>query len=139
MSDQDTPAFKVTDKRLFRDDGEVRDDRTLEADAGPSEKSPETDPEPARPRPDSEEKQGVDFASFVLSLATTAMIHLGEGPRPSGAPPEDLDAAKQMIDILGMLEQKTEGNLEAEEARLIHEVLYELRMKFLAKKQVVKL
>ena len=55
--------------------------------------------------------QGIDFSSFVISLATTAMVHLGEGPVDSGAPPEDLDAAGQMIDILGMLEKKTEGNL----------------------------
>ena len=139
MSDQDTPGFKVTDKRLFRDDGEVREDRAREADASQPDEPPRSAGETARPDQDAQEQSGVDFASFVISLATTAMIHLGEGPRESEGPPEDLNAAKQMIDILGMLEQKTEGNLSAEEARLIHEILYELRMKFLAKKQVVKL
>ncbi|MEQ1500808.1 MAG: DUF1844 domain-containing protein [Myxococcota bacterium] len=69
----------------------------------------------------------VTFASFVVSLATSAMQHLGEGPDAE----KDLALAKHTIDLLGVLHEKTKGNLDEEEARLIEAVLYETRMKYL--------
>ncbi|MEZ4240293.1 MAG: DUF1844 domain-containing protein [Myxococcota bacterium] len=69
----------------------------------------------------------VTFSSFVVSLATSAMSHLGEGP---GAQ-IDLPLAKHTIDLLGVLHDKSKGNLDDEEARLIEAVLYETRMKYL--------
>ena len=140
MSHQDdAPNFKVTDKRLFDDEGEIRGNRVEEReDASPAE-TPEAHPNADQGEQTGEGARGIDFSSFVISLATTAMVHLGEVPVESGGQPEDLDAASQMIDILGMLEKKTEGNLAAEESRLVHDILYELRMKFLAKRQAVKL
>jgi hypothetical protein len=76
----------------------------------------------------------IDFATFVLSLASNALVHLGELP-DSGAPgsaPSDrsLPLAKQTIDILAMLEQKTHGNLDEAEKNLLGSVLYDLRMKY---------
>ena len=100
---------------------------------------PQAEPSADQGDPTEGNAQKIDFSSFIISLATTAMVHLGEVPVESGGQPEDLDAASQMIDILGMLEKKTEGNLSPEESRLVHDILYELRMKFLAKRQVVKL
>ena len=140
MSNQDdAPNFKVTDKRLFDDEGEIRGNRVEERE-NPSQTVASEAPPKADPAGQADgSAQGIDFSSFVISLATTAMVHLGEGPVDSGAPPEDLDAAGQMIDILGMLEKKTEGNLSPEESRLVHDILYELRMKFLAKRKAVKL
>jgi uncharacterized protein DUF1844 len=75
----------------------------------------------------------LSFTAFVLSLASTAAIHFGDLIDPaSGEPPEpNLDAAAQMIEILGLLEEKTRGNLTAEERQLLEQVLYELRMRFL--------
>lgn len=76
----------------------------------------------------------IDFSSFVLSLATTAMSHLGEVPDPAtGKHATSLDEAKQIIDILCMLKEKTIGNLSPEESRMIEQLLYELRMKYLSK------
>lgn len=69
----------------------------------------------------------VTFATFVVSLATSAMRHMGEGPDAE----IDLDLAKQSIDLLGVLFEKTKGNLDEEEARLLETVLYETRMKYL--------
>jgi len=68
----------------------------------------------------------------VLSLASTAAIHFGDLPDPlSGARAEpNLEGAAQMIEILSLLEQKTRGNLTAEEREVITQVLYELRMRF---------
>jgi len=74
----------------------------------------------------------LNFTAFVLSLASTAAIHFGDLPDPvSGERAElNLDGAAQMIEILGLLDQKTRGNLTAEERQVLEQVLYELRMRF---------
>ncbi len=74
----------------------------------------------------------LSFTGFVLSLASTAAIHFGDLPDPATGQPAapDLPAAAQMIEILGLLEQKTRGNLTAEERQVLEQVLYELRMRF---------
>ena len=74
----------------------------------------------------------ISFIGFVISLASTAAVHFGDVENPvSGARGQpDLPAAKQMIDILALLEQKTKGNLTAEERTVLEKVLYELRMRF---------
>jgi len=76
--------------------------------------------------------QQLTFTAFVLSLASSAAIHFGDLPDPvSGERVEpNLDGASQMIEILSLLEQKTRGNLNAEERQLLEQVLYELRMRF---------
>jgi Domain of unknown function (DUF1844) len=75
----------------------------------------------------------LSFAAFVVSLATTAAIHLGDLADPtSGERLEpNLEGAAQMIAILTLLEEKTRGNLTAEERQMIEQVLYELRVRFL--------
>jgi hypothetical protein len=72
------------------------------------------------------------FISFVLSLATTAAVHFGDIPDPaSGQPSElNLEGAAQMIEILVLLDQKTRGNLTAEERQVLEQVLYELRLRY---------
>ncbi|HEX7137055.1 MAG TPA: DUF1844 domain-containing protein [Vicinamibacterales bacterium] len=71
------------------------------------------------------------FVAFVLSLASTAAVHFGDVPDPTGQTAEpDLEGAAQMIEILALLEEKTKGNLTAEERQLLEQVLYELRMRF---------
>jgi hypothetical protein len=74
----------------------------------------------------------LSFTAFVISLASSAAIHFGDLPDPAsgerGAP--NLDGAAQMIEILGLLEQKTKGNLTAEERQVLESVLYELRLRF---------
>jgi hypothetical protein len=72
------------------------------------------------------------FAGFVLSLASTAAIHFGDLADPASGQPsrQNLEGAAQIIEILGLLEEKTRGNLTAEERQLVEEVLYELRMRF---------
>jgi hypothetical protein len=72
------------------------------------------------------------FTAFVISLASTAAIHFGDLPDPlSGERAEpNLEAAAQMIEILALLDQKTRGNLTAEERQMLEQVLYELRLRF---------
>lgn len=74
----------------------------------------------------------LSFPAFVLSLAHTAAVHFGDTPDPvSGAMAQsDLVAAKQMIDVLALLEEKTRGNLATEERQLLEQLLYELRMRY---------
>ena len=86
---------------------------------------------------DNQEELGVSFTAFMLSLATTAAVHFGDIADPStGQPLEpNLVGAGQMIEIIAMLQEKTAGNLSAPEAKLIEDLLYELRMRFVQAQQ----
>ena len=79
----------------------------------------------------------ISFAAFVLSLAHTAAVHFGDIPDPvSGQKSEvNLPAAQQMIDILALLEEKTRGNLTAEERQFLDQILYELRLRYVEASQ----
>lgn len=73
----------------------------------------------------------VDFATFVLSLSHSALMHLGEAPHPeTGNVEQNLALARQTIDLIAMLEDKTKGNLTGDEERLLGQILYDLRMRF---------
>lgn len=73
----------------------------------------------------------IDFSTFILSLATSAQVHLGAIPNPAtGKQEKDLALAKQTIDILGILEEKTKGNLSEQEGRLLQHLLFDLRMMY---------
>jgi uncharacterized protein DUF1844 len=74
----------------------------------------------------------ISFTQFVISLASSAAIHFGDMPDPSGTKVSEpnLEGARQMIDILSLLEEKTKGNLTLEERQVLESVLYELRMRF---------
>jgi hypothetical protein len=76
----------------------------------------------------------IDFVTFVLSLASSAFVHLGDAPNPeTGSTSEDLPLAKQTIDILGMLERKTKGNLTPEEEKFLENLLMDLRLRYVQK------
>ncbi len=77
----------------------------------------------------SDELPTVSFSSFIVSLATSAMTNLGEGPGGQ----LDLGLAKQTIDLLALLQEKTAGNLDDEEKKLLEAVVYETRMRYLEK------
>jgi len=74
----------------------------------------------------------MDFSLLVLSLNTSAMIHLGEAPETSGLAP-NLPLARQTIDMLCVLEEKTRGNLTGAEERLLHQILFDLRVRYTKK------
>jgi uncharacterized protein DUF1844 len=86
---------------------------------------------------ENQDAQGVTFTGFILSLATTAAVHFGDIADPStGQPVEpNLQAAAQMIELIAMMQEKTKGNLTANEARLVEDLLYELRMRFVQAQQ----
>ena len=72
----------------------------------------------------------IDFSTFLLSLCTSAMMHLGDASDESGRTHRNLPLAKETIDILAMLAKKTEGNLSEDERKLLEEQLYTLRLRY---------
>ena len=73
----------------------------------------------------------VDFSTHILSLASTALIALGKMNAPDGqAHPLDLETARHLIDVLGMLEQKTKNNLDEAEQKLLQSLIYDLRVAY---------
>jgi hypothetical protein len=74
----------------------------------------------------------VEFTTFVLSLSHSALMHLGEAPDPEtgGVPQKNLLLARQTIDLIAMLEEKTKGNLTGDEERLLAQILFDLRMRY---------
>jgi hypothetical protein len=117
--------IKVTDRRLFRRDGEAAAPEPGDPPAaGPVDPSPSSPTDADRP----------EFGTFVMGLAKIALLHLGEAEtQGEGTAEVNLPAARELIDILGMLHEKTAGNLSPEELHLLDTLLYELRMDFAQK------
>lgn len=124
-----TKGFSVTDRRV----GTEPTDQPAE-NAPPSSAPPQ--PAPAAPTGKSAPAESrplpeITFSTFLLSLSTSALMHLGLIPNPvSGQVEKDLALAKQSIDLLNLIRQKTQGNLEPDESQLLDSILYDLRMKF---------
>lgn len=72
----------------------------------------------------------IDFSTFVLSLGSAALVHLGEVPDDDGKTHADLSQAKQTIDLLALIQVKTRGNLDDGEQKLLASLLYDLRIKY---------
>jgi hypothetical protein len=132
---QEQEKIKVNDRRINFDDLDDDSQQTVsESEAKKLErKKMARDYEQAA-------KQGVtnlprvDFTTFVLSLSSSVLMHLGEVPEPeSGQRKVNLDMARHTIDVLAMLEEKTRGNLTAQEEQLLKDILFEVRMKFVQK------
>lgn len=85
----------------------------------------------------SEQPPAISFPAFVVSLMHTAAVHLGDAADPASGQPQEpnLEAARQVIDILGLVEEKTRGNLTPEERQILEQGLYELRLRFLEVQQ----
>lgn len=78
-----------------------------------------------------EDLPAIDFATFVLSLSHSALVHLGDAEDPStGRRERDLPMARQTIDLLGLLQDKTRGNLDGREERVLEQALIDLRLRF---------
>ena len=125
MGDSDAKGgFKVTDRRSFAEGGEPR---PPEEPAAPPPAAG-AGPTPAGGTPN---LPAVDFHTFVLSLGSSALLHLGELEHPeAGRAEKDLPLAKHTIDILAMLQEKTKGNLTAAEEKLMESLLYDLRLRY---------
>lgn len=131
----DSSSFRVVDRRSFSADGTRREAEQGREEAEARETAaPPPRPAPHRVEPEAEEDLEVGapgFDTLVSYLSTTAMFQLGllAGPGGERIPP-DLANAHRTIDLLEVLQQKTQGNLKADEARLLDDVLYELRLSY---------
>ncbi len=127
-------GFTIRDKRRFTEEGESRPEpesqrREREEEKPKEDKGPQETrigkEEPRRPLPP------VDFSGFILGLAETALLQLGllkiQGQEQAH---KDLQGAKHTIDLIALLEQKTEGNLTDQEKRILKDTLFQLRMAF---------
>ena len=123
-------GFQVKDRRRFNPDGSPRE----EGAAGETGGGPSAAPEGASGGEGAPATEAglppIDFSTFVLSLSTSALVHLGDVPGPDGKADKNLPLARQTIDILAMLKEKTEGNLTAEESRTLDNLLYDLRLRY---------
>jgi hypothetical protein len=84
-----------------------------------------------------QDRPQISFLTFIFSLATNAAVHFGDlaDPTTNEVRQPDLEAAAQLIDVIAMLEEKTRGNLTAEERQVLDQVLFELRMRFVEAKK----
>jgi hypothetical protein len=136
MADENDKGFTIKDKRIFNADGnpvespqhEVKTTAAAESRTAQGESAASTDEEPLSQQAGPLE---INFSSFVLSLSSSALYHFGELPDPiTHKKQRNLVMAKQTIDILGILKDKTTGNLTKQEEALLSNLLYDLRMRY---------
>ncbi len=116
-------GFVIKDKRTFDSHGDTK----IETEDAVKAEVKEEAKEEKRTAPLPE----VNFSSFILSLSSSVLLHLGEIADPvSGEKRKNMDLAKQSIDIISMLQDKTKGNISQDEGKLIEQMLFDLRMRF---------
>src|ERR1044071_6948188 len=158
MAEKKTETFTVTDRRLFTAEGELRTETSEEESSSPVATTTPAQPEQAIPEAPSvdEQKQQADayqkssedmdrqvelsgqsakdleitFERFLASLYMTGMLQLGLMHEQGGQPQLDLIGARQTIDTLSLLSEKTKGNLSPKEQNFLQNALYELRMAY---------
>lgn len=146
--------IKVTDKRLFTADGDIREEfkSTVNPDAPPAER-PAPAPEPKKaqpersPEPPPQQKQhtvrdraenpGTPFSNFIETLILQAYMSMGMLRNPYGQGAVDLGAARQMIDIIALLGEKTAGNLTEDEEGFLQAHLGELKLAYVQRSKAL--
>ncbi len=124
---EEEKGFKVKDKRKIFDTGEKKEDKTPKTEKPKPETRQEPQGQESAPLPE------INFSTFILSLSTSTLMHLGELPNPETNQIEtNLPLAKQTIDLIDMLKDKTKGNLDKDEDQLITNLLYDLKLKYVA-------
>lgn len=135
MEEKKEEQFRVVDRRRFSSEGKSQFESNEKRDQSPSgiEAKEESEPNTQNQHQeiDPQNMPALDFSGFVVGLATQALVLLGEVPDPeSGVIVKNLDAAKQTIDILCLLKDKTKGNLNQSEERLMTEVVSTMQLKY---------
>ena len=137
MGDKQEKGFVVKDRRLFDETGDARKAEEIKEEDRKVKVEKEKEPEEPERAETEEIFPEINFTSFILSLSTTAMYHFGDFPDPvSGKVEKNLPAAKQTIDILGMLKDKTAGNIDESEKNLLEGMLFDLRMRYVREKGI---
>ncbi len=130
-------GFTVTDRRGQPKDTPTGKDADAKAPAAAGDESASDEKKEKKSPPGGEQEAQespppITFTTFLISLSTSALVQLGEIPDPfTKEKGKNLVAAQQTIDLLGLLEQKTQGNLNEDEKKTLEAVLYDLRMRYL--------
>jgi len=152
MAEENQGSFKVTDRRLFNPDGTLREDALIEDNASSPAQTPEpqpiVNPVPAQsqqqfaaavaPELQPMEETGAEpeqtmFTEFLMGIASSAFIYLGLVEHPAtGRRQVDMMAAKESIEMLVMLREKTKGNLTRGEEKFFDDLLSDLKMQFVS-------
>jgi hypothetical protein len=137
-------GFVVKDRRSFDEKGDLKDEEKVEEkgvegtspDGGAEDAAKESPQETAGEQPEGAFTESgplpeVNFNSLILSLSSSALLHLGEIADPqTGEKRTDIHMAKHSIDIIAMLKEKTEGNLTDEEHKFVESILTDLRWRY---------
>jgi hypothetical protein len=132
MSDSDKkPGFTVTDRRSLSEEGDARQNPAAPAAEEPAAKKTQPASGPTSEHVRARELPPADFSTFILSLGSSILIHLGQVEAPGeGGRQRDLAMAKHTIDLLSLLREKTKNNLNQEEDELLESLLYDLRLRY---------
>ncbi len=132
MTEPEDKGYKVEDRRFFQksaaEQAKIKAEEAAEkAAAAPQAEAGKAAPEGRAGAPLPE----ITFSAFLISLSSSAFIHLGDLPDPTtGEKTKDLPLAKQTIDLLGLLREKTRNNLQEDEEKLFDHLLYDLRLRY---------
>ena len=130
---EEEKGFVIKDKRIFSEDGPDRDEKDSEADPSGQATQTQESEDASTPEKPGETSQlpEINFATFIFSLNSSVLVHLGVIEDPAtGKKEKNLPIAKQTIDILGMLDEKTKGNLSKDEENLLKNILHDLRLMY---------
>lgn len=128
--EEEKKSFVVKDRRAFSESGESRAAEEPAAKTTAETAAAKAEPPPEQAGTDETFMTEVNFMNFILSLSSTTLFHLGEFQDPAQPVNKNLPAAKQIIDTLVMLRNKTQGNLDEGEKNMLEGVLYELQMRY---------
>ncbi len=135
---EDNKGFEIKDRRSFGSEAEKPSSEAPKEDREQKESEVKEDAAKAEEKAASREEvqfPEVNFSTFIFSLSSSAFLYLGKIEDPSThTKQKNLPMAKNTIDILGMLKEKTEGNLTEDETQLLTNVLYDLRMRYVKEK-----
>ena len=130
-------GFVIKDKRIFSQEEQDLNKEDKEPEKQPAKEEAKAKEESSAEKQDAEtELPEINFPTFIISLNASALVNLGAIEDPaSGTKVKNLSIAKQTIDILSMLEEKTRGNLTEEEEQILKNILYDLRIIYVKEKE----
>ncbi len=133
MAEKKNEEIRVEDRRYFDQEG-----NPIAHEEAQEEPQPQESPGADEPKRASAPPPTLDFVAILFTYVHTALMYLGDVKDPDGKESENLEGARQMIDILEVMQQKTRGNLTKEEEQYLESALYDLRMRYMKKANLIK-
>ncbi len=135
MAEKKNEEIRVEDRRHFDQEGNpiVQEEKKESSSTQEQAKTERTETTHTSGTP-----PGLDFVAILFTYVHTALMYLGEVKDPEGKESENIEGARQMIDILEVMQQKTKGNLTKQEEQYLESALYDLRMRYMKKAKLLK-